>query len=43
MSGVTVCYVEEADKPPESFLPLRCDDIEYQGKPPRKVPFRKKD
>jgi citrate synthase len=42
MSGVTACYVEEQDKPPESFLPLRCDDIDYQGKAPRKVPERKK-
>lgn len=38
MSGVTACYLEEHDKPAESFLPLRCDDIDYQGTPPRHVP-----
>ncbi len=37
MSGITACYIEESDKSPESFLPLQCDDIDYQGKPPRKV------
>ena len=37
-SGVTACYVDAAGRPPESFLPMRCDDIDYQGKPPRPVP-----
>ncbi len=37
-SGVTACYVDTRDKPAESFLPLRCDDIDYQGPPPREVP-----
>jgi len=37
-SGVTACYVDTAGRPPESFFPLRCDDIDYQGKPPRPVP-----
>ena len=37
-SGVAACYSETYKNIPESFLPLRCDDIEYQGKPPRKVP-----
>lgn len=37
-SGVTACHIDAADQPPESFLPLQCDDIEYQGKPPRTVP-----
>lgn len=36
-SGVTACYVDTKDKPGESFLPLRCDDIQYSGKPPRKL------
>ena len=36
--GIHACYAEAADRPPESFLPLRCDDIEYSGKPERKVP-----
>lgn len=37
-SGVLACYAEAADQPPESFFPLQCKDIDYQGKPPREVP-----
>lgn len=37
-SGVTACYVDTRDRAPEAFLPLRCDDIEYTGKPARPVP-----
>ncbi len=37
--GMHACYSEAADRPPESFLPLRCDDIEYCGKPEREVPI----
>ncbi|MFC1844580.1 hypothetical protein ACFLZ5_07320 [Thermodesulfobacteriota bacterium] len=37
-SGVTACYIEAAESPPESFLPLRCNDIDYQGHPPRELP-----
>ncbi len=37
-AGITACYVEAADRPPESFLPLRCSDVEYRGAPPRPVP-----
>jgi citrate synthase len=37
-SGVLACYAEAADQPPESFFPLQCGDIDYQGKPPRPVP-----
>lgn len=40
-SGVTACYVDTLERPPESFLPLRCDDIDYQGPPPREVPDKK--
>jgi citrate synthase len=36
--GITACYSEAADQPGESFFPLRCEDIDYQGKPPRKLP-----
>jgi hypothetical protein len=39
-SGVTACYIDTLERPPESFLPLRCDDIDYQGPPPREVPDR---
>jgi len=39
-SGVTACYVDTADKPHGSFFPLRCEDIEYQGKPAREVPSK---
>lgn len=37
--GVTACYVDAFERPPESFLPMRCDDIDYQGPPPRPVPL----
>ncbi len=37
-AGVNACYSEAADRPPESFLPLRCDDIEYKGEAERPVP-----
>lgn len=37
-SGVAACYVDVRDKPAGTFLPLRCDDIEYQGAEPRSVP-----
>jgi len=36
-SGVTACYVDTVEKPADSFLPLRCDDIDYQGKAPRSL------
>ncbi|MGD9365323.1 MAG: hypothetical protein PVH87_06470 [Desulfobacteraceae bacterium] len=36
--GITACYSEAADQPGESFFPLRCDDVDYQGKPPRDLP-----
>jgi len=36
--GIHACYADAADSPPESFFPLRCEDIDYQGKPPRPVP-----
>jgi citrate synthase len=36
--GIHACYAEAADRPPESFLPLRCDDIEYTGKEEREIP-----
>ena len=37
-SGVTACYVDQMNSVAESFLPLRCDDITYEGKPLRSVP-----
>lgn len=40
-SGVQACYAEAADKQPESFFPLHCNDIDYQGCPPREVPENK--
>ncbi len=39
-SGITACYIDTFERPPESFLPLRCDDIVYQGPPHRPVPER---
>ncbi|MCF6323170.1 MAG: hypothetical protein L3J89_02415 [Gammaproteobacteria bacterium] len=34
-SGVSACYVDMRDRPAETFLPLKCDDIDFQGKPHR--------
>lgn len=39
-SGVTACYLDALRRPPESFLPLRCDDIDYQGPAQRPLPGR---
>lgn len=37
-SGVTACYIDTCKRPPDTFLPLRCEDIDYQGSPRRAVP-----
>ncbi len=37
-SGVTACYLDTLKKPSDAFLPLRCEDINYQGKTTRPVP-----
>lgn len=37
-SGVHACYAETADKPPLTFLPLRCEDIHYKGPAKRTLP-----
>ncbi|MFK5986987.1 MAG: citrate/2-methylcitrate synthase [Pseudomonadota bacterium] len=37
-SGVTACYIDSKSQPPDSFLPLRCDDILYSGKALRALP-----
>ncbi|MFL0803895.1 MAG: hypothetical protein K6L81_09255 [Agarilytica sp.] len=37
-SGVTACYLDTLKQPEGTFLPLRCDDVEYVGKPDRKLP-----
>lgn len=39
-SGVTASFINSRDRPPESFLPLRCEDIDYDGAAPRAVPAR---
>ena len=38
-ASALACYVEAADSPPESFFPLHCVDIDYQGKMARSVPL----
>lgn len=38
-SGVTACYLDTFNQPANSFLPLRCDDMDYQGTAARAVPF----
>lgn len=36
--GIHACYAEAADQPAESYLPQRCDDVEYGGEAYRPVP-----
>lgn len=36
-SGVMACFADFEKQVESSFLPLRCDDIEYNGHPPRKL------
>jgi len=36
-AGALACYIEAMDRPAESFLPMRCDDVEYLGPPPRSI------
>jgi citrate synthase len=36
-AGALACYIEAMDRPAESFLPMRCDDVDYQGAPPRSL------
>lgn len=35
ISGAVACYRDQEDQKPNSFLPLKCSDIDYQGKRPR--------
>jgi len=37
-SGVTACYLDTFKQPPNTFLSLCCEDIEYQGAARRAVP-----
>lgn len=37
-SGVTACYVDTLHRPVDTFLPLHCEDIDYQGEALRSVP-----
>ena len=39
-SGVTACYIDTMKRPAETFNALRCEDIIYEGPPPRKLPKR---
>jgi citrate synthase len=39
-AGVLACYLDYLPQPENSFLPLRCDDIDYQGVAPRELPER---
>lgn len=39
-SGVMACYLDTSKRPPDTFLPLRCADIDYRGPLPRQVPSR---
>lgn len=37
-AGAHACFAEAVQRPPESFFPLHCSDIDYQGKEARPVP-----
>ncbi|MDH5297773.1 MAG: hypothetical protein OEV91_02000 [Desulfobulbaceae bacterium] len=37
LAGVSACYAEAMDSPADSFLTLRCDDMDYQGPPLREI------
>ncbi len=37
-SGVTACYLDTYHRAPDTFLPLHCKDIDYQGVAKRSVP-----
>ncbi len=37
-SGVTACYLDTYHRPADTFLPLRCADIDYQGSAKRSLP-----
>lgn len=39
--GLYACYSEAADQPGNAFMPLRCDDILYDGAEERSVPEEK--
>ncbi len=36
-SGVTACYLQQREKPEDSFLPLTCNDIDYTGPARRRL------
>ncbi len=38
-SGVTACYLDTLSKQPDSYLPIRCDDIDYIGQNDRSIDF----
>jgi hypothetical protein len=37
-AGAMACYVDAYDKPAETFLPMQCSDINYEGPAHRKFP-----
>lgn len=39
-AGAMACYVDTMEREAESFLPMRCDDVDYQGPAPRPFPAR---
>ncbi|MFT6387682.1 MAG: citrate synthase [Cellvibrionaceae bacterium] len=41
MSGVTACHLEQNNKEPDFFLPLRCNDINYTGHSQRHIEIKK--
>ena len=38
ISGAIACYRDVHTQPSNSFLPMKCSDIEYVGIPPRQIP-----
>jgi hypothetical protein len=39
-AGSLACYMDAMERPGESFLPMRCDDVDYRGAPPRSISVR---
>jgi len=41
-SGIMACFIDNISQPPDSFLPLRCEDVLYIGVAARELPKNKK-
>jgi hypothetical protein len=41
LAGMTPCYIEAAERPAGTLFPLSCEDIAYEGVPPRRWPQKR--